>query len=55
MTTYTQFHRGIISILGETLLVTSVGCSTPLNKREKGGLIGGGALVGDQLQKQDRE
>ena len=33
-------------ILTGTLLLTSVGCSTPLTTREKGALIGGGAGAG---------
>jgi hypothetical protein len=46
MTTYSWFHQGIIGVLGGALLMTSVGCSTPLSKREKGALIGGGAGAG---------
>lgn len=67
MTKYGWFHQGIIGVLSSALLLTAVGCSTPLSKREKGALMGGGTgaatggalgagggvLVGDQLQKQD--
>jgi YMGG-like Gly-zipper len=46
MTTYSWFHQGMIGVLGGALLMTSMGCSTPLNTREKGALIGGGAGLG---------
>jgi len=46
MTTYRWFRQGIIGVVGGALLVTLVGCSTPLTTREKGALIGGGAGVG---------
>ncbi|MBI3247649.1 MAG: hypothetical protein HYZ50_14185 [Deltaproteobacteria bacterium] len=52
MIAYSRFHQGIIGILGGVSLVTAMGCSTPLSKREKGALIGGGtgarvgALIG---------
>jgi hypothetical protein len=46
MTIYSRFYQGMIGVLGGALLVTSIGCSTPLNKREKGALIGGGAGAG---------
>ena len=46
MITYSRFHRGMIGVLGGVLLVSAIGCSTPLNKREKGALIGGGAGAG---------
>src|SRR4029453_7172231 len=42
MLTYRRFHHGIIGVLSGALLLTAVGCSTPLSKREKGALIGGG-------------
>jgi hypothetical protein len=46
MTKYSWFHQGMIGVLGGALLMTSVGCSTPLSKREKGALFGGGAGAG---------
>jgi uncharacterized protein YcfJ len=46
MTKYSLFHQGMIGVLGGALLVTAVGCSTPLSTREKGALIGGGAGAG---------
>ena len=46
MTTYSRFQQGMIGVLGAALLVTSIGCSTPLHTREKGALIGGGAGAG---------
>ena len=46
MTTYSPVHQGMIGVLGAALLVTSIGCSTPLHTREKGALIGGGAGAG---------
>ena len=46
MTTYSRFQKRMIGVLGWVLLVTAIGCSTPLNKREKGALIGGGAGAG---------
>jgi hypothetical protein len=46
MTTYSWFHQGMIGVLGGALLVTSIGCSTPLSTREKGALIGGGTGLG---------
>lgn len=46
MTTYSRFQRRMMGVLGGVLLVTMIGCSTPLNKREKGALIGGGAGAG---------
>jgi len=69
MTTYSRFQQGMIGFLGGALLMTSLGCSTPLSTREKGALVGGwpgaaiggalgaggGALVGDQMQKRDRD
>jgi uncharacterized protein YcfJ len=36
----------MIGVLGGVLLVTSIGCSTPLHTREKGALIGGGSGAG---------
>ena len=46
ITTYRWFHHGIIGVLSGALLLTAVGCSTPLSKREKGALIGGSAGAG---------
>jgi hypothetical protein len=46
MTKYHRFRQGIIGVAGGALLVTLVGCSTPLTTREKGVLIGGGVGVG---------
>jgi uncharacterized protein YcfJ len=46
MTTYSWFHQGMIGVLSAAVLVTSLGCSTPLSTREKGALIGGGAGLG---------
>jgi hypothetical protein len=46
MTQYCRFRQGIIGVVGGALLVTLVGCSTPLTTREKGALIGGGVGVG---------
>ena len=46
MTTYNWFHQGMIGILSATVLVTSLGCSTPLSTREQGALLGGGAGLG---------
>jgi len=46
MITYSWFHQGMIGVLGGVLLVTSIGCSTPLSTREKGALLGGGAGLG---------
>ena len=46
MTTYSRWQQGLIGVLGGALLVTSLGCSTPLSTREKGALIGGGSGVG---------
>jgi len=46
MLPYHRFQQGMIGVLGGVVLVTSLGCSTPLNKREKGALIGGGAGAG---------
>ena len=46
MTTYSLFHQGTTRILGGLLLVTLMGCSTPLSTREKGALIGGGTGAG---------
>ena len=46
MTKYNRFHQGMIGVLSAAVLVTSMGCSTPLSKREKGALIGGGAGLG---------
>jgi hypothetical protein len=67
MITYSRFQQSMIGVLGGVVLVTSIGCSTPLNKRERGSLISGGTgaaidgaasamasvMVGDQLQRQD--
>jgi hypothetical protein len=46
MTTYSPFQQRMIGVLGGVLLVTAIGCSSPLNTREKGALIGGGAGLG---------
>jgi hypothetical protein len=46
MTPYSRFQQGMIGVLGGALLVTSIGCSTPLSTREKGALVGGGAGAG---------
>lgn len=46
MTTYNRFYQGMIGVLGGVLLLTSISCSTPLSRREKGALIGGGTGVG---------
>ena len=46
MTTYSQFHQGMIGVLSGALLVTAISCSTPLHTREKGALVGGGAGAG---------
>jgi hypothetical protein len=46
MTKFRRFRQGIIGVAGGALLVTLVGCSTPLTTREKGTLIGGGVGVG---------
>lgn len=40
------FPRGMVSVLGGALLITSVGCSEPLSTREKAALIGGGVGAG---------
>jgi hypothetical protein len=46
MTKHRLFRQGIIRVVGGALLVTFLGCSTPLSTREKGALIGGGAGIG---------
>jgi uncharacterized protein YcfJ len=46
MTKYSWFHQEMLGVVSATLLVTSMGCSTPLSTREKGALIGGGAGLG---------
>jgi len=46
MTTYSRFQQGRIGGLGGALLMTSLGCSTPLSTREKGALVGGGTGAG---------
>jgi hypothetical protein len=46
MTRYSRFQQGMIGILGAALLITSIGCSTPLRTREKGALVGGSAGAG---------
>ena len=46
VTTYSWLHQGMIGVLSAAVLVTSLGCSTPLSTREKGALIGGGAGLG---------
>jgi uncharacterized protein YcfJ len=46
MTISTLLRVSGTAILTGTLLLTSVGCSTPLTTREKGALIGGGAGAG---------
>jgi hypothetical protein len=46
MRTYSRWQQGRIGVLGGAVLVTAIGCSTPLSTREKGALIGGGAGAG---------
>ena len=46
MTTYSRFQQRMIGVLAGALLVTSLGCSTPLSTREKGALVGGGSGAG---------
>jgi outer membrane protein with glycine zipper len=46
MTTYSRLHQGMLGVLGGALLMTSLGCSTPLSTREKGALVGGGTGAG---------
>jgi hypothetical protein len=46
MTTYRRFQQRMIGVQVGAVLVTSIGCSTPLSTREKGALIGGGPGAG---------
>jgi len=46
MTTDSRLHQGMLGGLGGALLMTSLGCSTPLSTREKGALVGGGTGAG---------
>src|SRR6185369_11250336 len=46
MTTYSRLQQGRIGVLGGALLMTSLGCSTPLSTHEKGALVGGGTGAG---------
>ena len=46
MIPYSRFQQRVIGIISGALLVTAIGCSTPLHTREKGALIGGGTGAG---------
>jgi uncharacterized protein YcfJ len=46
MTFITLVRKNVVALLAGTLLLTAVGCSTPLTMREKGALLGGGAGAG---------